>query len=334
MIPTTTGSMRLGICIPTYKRPEQLEKCVLSLIAAAAPFAVPIFIADDSADDTNTEVYARLHALYPHIVVERNPKNLGIDRNILRCADMCSCEYAWLIGEDDRMVPEAVAVVLPLLEDAPAFVAVNYSYVDADFQVVLRETLMPLTADRHEPAAQFFRDDAWAIGFLGACVINKALWRSVSPDQYLGTYFAHVGVILESIAGREVCLVARPLVLNRVGGPEVFTWSADAYGVYGGFPQAARLLTPVYGAEAAAVASASFVRCHGLETLRFLLAKRADRVYTLDVYRRLVQGSAHSRLYKLAAHLVARTHPLPFRLMRDGLARVRRGRGRKLVGYA
>ena len=141
---------------------------------------------------------AELNRCYPHIVYRKNEKNLGIDGNILHAVTICDCDYAWLIGEDDRMTPDAAAAIVPVLDQkSPAFVAVNYSYVDEDITVILRDRLMPLDADKTESSPDFFRNDAWAIGFIGSCVINKSLWTGVDPTQYLGTYFAHVGVILE-----------------------------------------------------------------------------------------------------------------------------------------
>ena len=330
--PSIAGySRRLGLCIPTYKRPELLRQCVESLIAAAAPFQVPIFIADDSTDDTNMAAYADLQARYAHIIVQRNLKNLGIDGNILHSVDICDCEYAWLIGEDDRMVPDGVRVVLPLLEKSPAFVAANYSYVDADFRVILREKRMALDSNRTEDSEAFVREDAWAVGFIGSCIVNKALWQTVTPDKYLGTYFAHVGVILESIAGKIVTLVAQPLVLNRVGNAETFTWSGDAYGVFTGWARMAALLEPVYGAQICAASTASFEKSHGLNTLRFMMAQRADNSYTPAVYRQFVRSGKGSRLHKLGALLVASLGPWPFRVLRSLLYAVRKRRNRQIA---
>ncbi len=322
----------LGICIPTYKRPDQLRLCVESLIVSAAPFSVPIFIADDSADDINVETVSALQARYPHIIYERNPQNLGIDRNILHCADICSCDYAWLFGEDDRMLADGVAAVLAILErDAPAFLAVNYSSVNEEVSLIIKEKLMDVAEDGERTAEEFLRREAPAIGFIGGCVVNKALWDRVDPTPYLDTYFAHVGRILASVQGRSVALLARPLVLNRAGSAAAFTWSDDAYGVYTGWAKVIHLLEPLYGEATCRDCIAAFDRLHGIGTLRFMFAKRADRVYNLDIYRKFVQGSDRSRRHKLVAHLVARIHPLPFRALRTLLFLVRRRRSRKVT---
>jgi glycosyltransferase involved in cell wall biosynthesis len=50
----------LGICIPTYKRPDFLRRCVLSALDAAGDRPVRVFIADDSMDETNTALYGEL----------------------------------------------------------------------------------------------------------------------------------------------------------------------------------------------------------------------------------------------------------------------------------
>ena len=68
----------LGICIPTYKRPDQLKLCIESIIQAARPFDVPIFIADDSVDTTNHAVLNHLARDYPHLFITANDENLGI----------------------------------------------------------------------------------------------------------------------------------------------------------------------------------------------------------------------------------------------------------------
>jgi len=320
---------RLGICIPTYKRPDQLRQCVDSIIASAAPSDVPIFIADDSADETNTALIAELQSRYPHIVYEKNPRNLGIDRNILHSVDLCDCDFAWLMGEDDRMKASAVPTVLAVLArlaEPPAFIAANYSSVDEHIAFVVKDRLLAISEDTVREAETFFRQEAPAIGFIGGCVINMQLWRMVDPAPYLDTYFAHAGRILASMYGRQVYLIAEPQVLNRSGGAHVFTWSDDAYGVFHGWEAVVHRLEPIYGPEACRACIESFHRMHGVNTIRFLCAKRADNLYNLDIYRRSIKSGDFSPLYKIAAFLIACAGPEPFDLYRRLLAARRQRR--------
>jgi glycosyltransferase involved in cell wall biosynthesis len=318
---------RLGVCIPTYKRPDQLEACVHSVIAAGAAFELPVFIADDSTDATNDAALGRLRASYPHIVVAKNPRNLGIDRNILNSVDLCTCGYAWLLGEDDRLRPGAVAKVLAALDRGggrPPFVFVNYAAVDESATLVLKERALRVSCDADMAAADFMREHAWAAGFIGGCVVRKDLWARVAKEPYVGTYFAHVGAIAECIRGGRVEIVADPVVLNRCGTTETFTWASAAFDVLGGWSRLLRMLEPLYGRDVCRGAVRSFERAHGLGTLKFLCYMRADGALSADTWRTHIRGSERPLPYKAAAAVVARTPRLPFRAARAVLSAVRR----------
>lgn len=330
------GAGQLGICIPTYKRPDQLELCVQSIIRSIRDRAIPIFISDDSTDDTNLAVITRLQAAYPHIIHDRNPKNLGIDRNILKSVDLCTCRYAWMIGEDDRMVPEAIDTVLDVLsaatEELP-FVYVNYASVDETLTLVLHEHSLPLKQDMTMPVETFLQTDAWSIGFIGACVINKRLWATANRTPYLDSYFAHVGMILEYLKGKSVYLIAKPLVLNRCGTARIFTWTHSAFEVMYGWSRMTKALEPIYGIEACENSNDSMDDAHGTGTMLWYGYLRADHAFSLAAYHKHVHRDHHTRLHKVGAWLIAITPPQMFQAVRWVLTHIRRKTCRSISGY-
>lgn len=298
----------LGISIPTYKRPEQLLETVRSVMAAGGrEFEIPVFIADDSTDASNAEVLETLQAEYPFVRVFRNEQNLGIDGNILRSVDENACRYAWLLGEDDRLVPGAVARVLDVLEkeDAP-FVYVNYASVNADFSKTLKPVSLPLRADAKIAADRFWREKSWSAGFIGACVVRKADWEKVDRSHYLGTWFAHVGTIMELCRGHGIPMIAEPLVRNRCGTTEVFTWTSSLLDVLDGWRRLCILLEPIYGADACRESLRSFRRAHGLGTVKFLAYARAGDALTPDVVREQIMQGAESFGFKAWAQVLSR----------------------------
>ncbi|HOE00758.1 MAG TPA: glycosyltransferase, partial [Kiritimatiellia bacterium] len=159
----------LGISIPTYKRPEQLLATVRSVAAAGGlEHEIPVYIADDSLDDTNVATLATLAGEYPFLMVRRNERNLGIDGNILNSVNINECRYAWLLGEDDRLVPGAVTKMLAVLESSTApFLYANYSSVNSDFSRVLKPASLALAGDAVQSADTFWRQSAWSAGFIG-----------------------------------------------------------------------------------------------------------------------------------------------------------------------
>jgi glycosyltransferase involved in cell wall biosynthesis len=330
----TTPNPLLGICIPTYRRPDQLRACLRSIVRAAAPHQVAIHVADDSTDDTNVGVLDEVRAEYPLIVHHRNPVNLGIDRNILHSVDLCDARYAWILGEDDRMTPEAISTVLDVLSrTAPAFVYVNYASVDESLAIVLNERSLPLEQDGELEASELLANAAWSMGFIGACVVDKELWSAVRSEAYVGTYYAHVGTILESVRGRRVHLVAKALVLNRCGTARAFTWTGSTFDVLHGWDRMVDLLRRFYPQGACDAASASFRRAHGIGSVRFFCYLRADRALTPEAHARFVSTGPYSPGARRASWLIARTPPALFRMARTVLFAARGLRNRRVTGY-
>jgi glycosyltransferase involved in cell wall biosynthesis len=297
----------LGISIPTYKRPEQLLETVRSVIAEGREFEIPVFIADDSADATNTEVLELLTSEYPFIRVFHNAKNLGIDGNILHSVDLNSCRYAWLLGEDDRMVPGGIARVLSVIEkeDAP-FIYANYSSVNADFSHMLKPLSLPLKSDTRMSSERFFRQYSWSAGFIGACVVRKTEWDKVDRSRYVGTWFAHVGTIMELCHGDDIPMIAEPLVLNRCGTTEVFSWTSALMDVLDGWRRLCEELEPIYGVSACAESLSSFRLAHGLGTIKFLAYARAGGALTPDVVRQQILPGMESAWFKAWARMISR----------------------------
>ena len=298
----------LGISIPTYKRPEQLLATVRSVAAAGGlEHEIPVYIADDSLDDTNVATLATLAGEYPFLMVRRNERNLGIDGNILNSVNINECRYAWLLGEDDRLVPGAVTKMLAVLESSTApFLYANYSSVNSDFSRVLKPASLALAGDAVQSADTFWRQSAWSAGFIGACVVNKAAWQRVEQAKYVGTWFAHVGVIMEAAHGHDIPMLAEPLILNRCGTTEVFTWTSTMMDVLDGWRRLCVLLEPLYGASACRESLHSFRRAHGLGTLKFLAYARAGGALTLAVVREHILPGNESAWFKGWARIVAR----------------------------
>ncbi len=324
----------LGVCIPTYKRPDQLRRCIGSIIRSVGSRAIAIYVADDSTDDTNVETIAALRARYPHILHHRNPKNLGIDGNILHAVSLCEARHAWIMGEDDRLTPEAIPTVLDVLAEGDRpFVYVNYASADEEMKLVLNERSLPLDADAEESAEELLASHAWSMGFIGACVVDTALWRRVDASRYVGTYYAHVGTIMEYLRGRRVHLLAKPLVLNRVGTTRAFTWTSSTFEVLGGWARMIDRLRGLYPDGVCDRAADSYRRAHGIGTARFFCYLRADGALDPSLHERYVRAEHFGAASRVASWCISRTSPAVFEVMRWALTQVRRRRNRRLSGY-
>lgn len=295
---------RLAICIPTYKRPAYLEVCLKSILTAIGDETVPIVISDDSGDDTNAEVIARAKFQSPNVKWYRNEENLGIDRNIMSAVSLCTADYAWLVGEDDLLIPNAVKHVLGVLRTrSPGFLFSNYSYVSNDYRYYLKRRVVDIPGYRELAVKEMIERYSWAMGFIGACIINRGLWCARS--DFVGTYYAHVGSILSGVANRTVTMIGEPLVLNRAENARSFSWSANAFDVFFGWEQMLHKLhqtNPAFDLNVAIKNSGILFRHR---TIAWLVSKRADGLYDLTTFRSDPRIGEDSKVRRILGFLVA-----------------------------
>lgn len=227
----------LGICIPTYKRPDFLFRCVKSAILSAESRPISIFISDDSESVINSDVYDLLLNEYESIYIHINTKNIGIDGNIQQVVSLCDCDFAWLIGEDDEFLPGAVSKMYDFLQNrTDVFIFSAYQYVSEDHSRSFELVNVSDVYQGYVDAETFLQNFLWTIGFIGAVVINMQAWSFTTAQPYLGTYFTHVGRIVDMLANKSNVLVSNNIaVSNRIKGENTFTWKSDSYGVFLGF---------------------------------------------------------------------------------------------------
>ncbi|MPQ57138.1 glycosyltransferase [Duganella sp. FT27W] len=271
----------LSVAIPTYKRPELLDKGIESIFNSAKASGIEVLVMDDSLGNGNDWVYQKHLALGRNLRVIRNPVNLGIDANICACIEHAASDYVWLFGEDDLMRLEAVDQALAAIErDAQApFVFANYAYITADHKKIFREKSVEIRAGQME-FKEFFENYLWSAGFIGGCIIRRSNFLATRYKEFIGTYYAHVAGICLASHNKNITVIERPLVGNRVGDATTFTWSADSYGVFQGWRDLLRMLQSEFGADSFKRAFQSHIDAHGYLRLKFLLGKKADGLLT------------------------------------------------------
>ena len=112
--------INLSICIPTYNRAKHLQNCLQSINTAAQHLDerlnVEICISDNCSSDTTEDVVRRANLTLP-VKYCKNESNLGIPRNFLSVVDMAEGEFAWLVGDDDLLMPDAFIRICKLINE-------------------------------------------------------------------------------------------------------------------------------------------------------------------------------------------------------------------------
>ena len=106
----------VSICIPTYKRPELLERAIRSCLAQTYPY-FEILIADNSPDDASGQMVTRLND--SRIRYHKNETNLGPYGNVNRVAAWATGTYVKFLMDDDLLKPRCLEFMVAALEQNP-----------------------------------------------------------------------------------------------------------------------------------------------------------------------------------------------------------------------
>ena len=101
--------MFLSICIPTYNRIHCLNNCLNAIYISKKNFDHEFEVC--ISDNCSTEDVEKVVNLYKdkiNIKFKQNKENIGLGKNILEAVSMAKGEYAWILGNDDFILPNTL----------------------------------------------------------------------------------------------------------------------------------------------------------------------------------------------------------------------------------
>ena len=99
--------MLLSICIPTFNRLSCLDNCLNSILISSKNvqnFDFEVCISDNCSEQNPIEIVNK-YSKDLNIKFNRNKKNLGVALNSIETLKISKGKYAWLIGNDDLILP-------------------------------------------------------------------------------------------------------------------------------------------------------------------------------------------------------------------------------------
>ena len=167
----------LTIAIPTYNRSRYLGRLLHSLTPQLQAredhsVRVELLISDNaSSDDTQAVLdgYRDQGFAFRNL---RNPINVGADGNIAQCFAEASGRYVWIIGDDDVVLPGALAILVALLaQDEYDIIHMRGrpTIADSDVKKILRAPRIEIVED----ACIFVRKTHVYLTFISGNIINK-----------------------------------------------------------------------------------------------------------------------------------------------------------------
>jgi len=213
------SSPKLSICIPTYNRSGRLDVLLRSVADQVSALGleekVEIVISDNASTDSTQKVGEKWTARYPFIRYFRNSSNFGGEPNFVLSIERATGEFAWVLGDDDRIREGALARILSYLQPGVSQLFLNFRCISPQ-----GECLVPGRIDSAIPENIRTIDLIRRIGFVSAYalisshVFDRGKLLAVKPALLLKTspYYILNTALLTAFHDQVCQVVHEPLV--------------------------------------------------------------------------------------------------------------------------
>ena len=224
----------LSIAIPTYNRHFELKECLDSIYediqktvddGIIGYHEIEIYITDNcSTDDTRklVEKYIDEKKML-RLRYDRNSKNLGMDKNFLKCIENSDGMYIHMMSDDDIMMPGTVkAIVECIRNNEPDFIHLNSGELcyNPDGTPSITKARLELNNDEilHDKN-EFLERVGIFITYISTIVYKKQhIQKVLNKEKYVGTYFLQAHIELLSLKdANKIALLKHSCIAERSG---------------------------------------------------------------------------------------------------------------------
>lgn len=190
----------LTIAIPTYNRKHELCN-LLDAIQQQICEGVEVIVSDNASNDGTDLAMCN----YKWVKYHKNHENLGADRNFLKCYDLATGEYVWLLGSDDIVTDKSISVIVEFLKEVNKpldLVYLNHYIFLKDDNCTQRIVKKFLASDDSfvlSDKNRFIEITKARITFMSCILLRRECFnRARNVFSYIGTSFIHTCIFFES----------------------------------------------------------------------------------------------------------------------------------------
>ncbi|RZK39533.1 MAG: glycosyltransferase, partial [Hymenobacter sp.] len=208
-----------SIAIPTYNRANLLSKTLESVWQQISGLAdqIEIIVSNNASTDHTREVVEQYSAKFQHFRYCENETNTGADANIAQAFRLSTGTYAWVLSDDDLLLPGTLANIVAILggsELGMLFLTPKWYYSHVEDVVLATE---PFNCQLYSDPLAYLQKINVLIAFISATIINKDLVAKLdSLYTYQGTNLIQVGWALPAIfKAQQNAIVTSEVILAQ-----------------------------------------------------------------------------------------------------------------------
>jgi glycosyltransferase involved in cell wall biosynthesis len=204
----------LTVAIPTYNRPETLERILVTLKANDSS-TFEILVSDDSSTNGVEHLIKKYQQEMPNLIYHKNPNNLGFNGNVCNLYKLSRTRYVWFLCDDDSVYPNAVPEIVECLQRHEPVVALfNCSWEDA--YGINRTTPFKERVYSREEDIDDYRT-VMRLTFLSIIVVEKRLPLDsiINHPNFNDNVFVQLSIAFLLLSGKFKFCEFEPSILHR-----------------------------------------------------------------------------------------------------------------------
>lgn len=213
----------LAIAIPTYNRAEIIKFNLASILGELIKFNIPVYISDDSTDDSTELLIKELKSKHDLFFYRKNEVRLGHDLNCVKTITFPKEKYVWYLGDSMIIEPGAIELILKYVENEDFdFISCNADGRELDIE-------SKIFTDKIE----IFDNLCWHLTLTGATIYNKEkLSGLLNFDTSKFKNFPQTAIIFEQLVleNSNLCWINRRLVRNNPN--KTSYWAKNVFNVF------------------------------------------------------------------------------------------------------
>jgi glycosyltransferase involved in cell wall biosynthesis len=220
----------LSICVATKNRSTYLNELLTSIIRNGDS-SIEVVILDSSSNNETHDLIDNFNSQLPIFKYIKNEK-LNLDQGYDEAIKKSSGEFCWLLPDDDTIKEEAISSIKKNLLKDYDLVLLNLECFDKSMKIDLNQRLKYSHSDlefSNKNINSFLDEMGILLSYAGSVVIRRSIWTSIQREKYYGSWFVHVGVILESNEIQKILFMSEPLIRYRSGNS---SWTPKSFEIW------------------------------------------------------------------------------------------------------
>lgn len=225
----------LSFCIPTYNRADCLSRCLISICNQIKESEycnrIEILISDNNSPDNTPYIVNYINNLYPMVTIHYYKRDINdVERNFIETVNRAHGKYAWLFGDDDILLENAINTVLPILvSNDYGFLMVNKNVGNQDLSQIILPTQNDTSINVEYPNILEFTKKYGLLtnlAFFSTSIFLKENFSNIYVEPYISfnCRFSQCGILIEAFYKLKCLYICNILVTQRQFNTQIDTY--------------------------------------------------------------------------------------------------------------